>query len=77
MTTLKLTKIPKLNLLVIKQTGGKFFLTSQDSIIIDEAGLLELLKSLAYNDMIDTKHLIDELDFVLEDMYRSSNNDAV
>lgn len=74
---LKLTKIPNLNTIVIKQSGGKFFLTSRDSIVISEEGLLELLKELAFNKMLNTQHFIDELDFILEEEYRRKLNEPL
>lgn len=45
--TLHLTRLPNLNdTIVIKQTGGRFFISSQDSIVIDKAGLLRLITEL-------------------------------
>lgn len=44
--TVKLTKIPQLNSIVIKQEGGHFFISAPNSIIIDREGFLQLIKAL-------------------------------
>lgn len=62
MVILKLTKIPKLNLLIIKQAGGKFFLASQDSIIIDEEGIYTLLETLLDNNMLNAE-IVEDIGF--------------
>ncbi len=46
MTLLKLTQIPSLNSIVIKQEGGHFFIAAKDSFIIDKAGFLQLVEEL-------------------------------
>lgn len=47
MVRLSLTRLPLLNdTIVIKQSEGRFFLASQDSIVIDKAGLLQLVVEL-------------------------------
>lgn len=44
---LKLTRLPLLNdTIVIKQSGGHYFIAAPDSIIIDKAGLLRLIEEL-------------------------------
>ncbi len=63
MITLKLTYLPHLKQIVIKQAGGTFFIASKDSIVIDEAGFLEILENLMLLDMIDkdkVKELVNE-----------------
>ena len=42
MTLLKLTQIPHLNIVVIKQESGRFFVAAPDSFIIDKDGFLTL-----------------------------------
>jgi hypothetical protein len=42
---------------VIKQTGGHFFIAAQDSIIIDKAGYLQLLVYLLKIGFIDSEDL--------------------
>lgn len=54
---LKITKIPKMNILVIKQEGGKFFIATRDSIVIDIFGLSSLLKFMIFNGLISPKVL--------------------
>lgn len=46
MTLLKLTRIPHLNTIVIKQEGGHYFIAAPDSFIIDKEGYLRLTKEL-------------------------------
>lgn len=53
---LKLTKIPP-NSIVIKQSGGKFFIAAPDSIIIDKAGLTRLIEELVMKEFLDTYDL--------------------
>jgi len=55
--TISLTKIPSTDTIVIKQSGGHYFITSQDSIIIDKAGLLRLVLELGKVGFLDTKDL--------------------
>lgn len=47
MTKVEITKIPLLNSVVIKQTGGHAFIAAKDSFIIDKEGLLRLIEELA------------------------------
>lgn len=62
MTTLKITKLQNLNLLVIKQSDGNFFITAKDSIIIDIEGVYKLLNNLLYTNMIDAEIVKEILD---------------
>lgn len=64
---LSVTKIPHLNTIVIRQRGKNFFISAQDSIVIDIPGLAFIIKFLVMNDIISYRILegiIDE--------YRSS-----
>jgi hypothetical protein len=63
MQKLTITRIPRFNTIVIKQEGGKLFLASKDSIIIDISGLAIILKFLVMNKIMSPKVLegiIDE-----------------
>lgn len=64
---LKVTRIPFLNTIVIKQTGGKFFVSTTDSIVIDIPGLAFILKFLVMNGIVSHRVLEGILD-----EYRSS-----
>ena len=60
MTTPKLRvfRIPNMNIIVIKQTeGGKFFVSTKDSIVIDIFGLSSILKFLLFSGMISKRVL--------------------
>jgi hypothetical protein len=46
MTVLKITRIPQLNSIVLKQEGGRFFIATPNSFIIDRDGLLRLVVEL-------------------------------
>lgn len=63
--TLKLTRLPLLNnSIVIKQSGGHFFIAAENSFIIDKAGLLQLLVELGKIDFIepyDLENISDEI----------------
>jgi hypothetical protein len=57
-TQLKITRLPKLNLLVIKQTDEKgFFISTPNSIIISVSSLAFILKFLVTNDIMSFKVL--------------------
>ena len=56
-TKLKIFKIPNMNTIVIKQTGGKFFVSTNDSIVIDLFGLSSILKYLLVSETISPKLL--------------------
>lgn len=45
-TLIELTKLPLLDSVVIKQSGGRLFLSAIDSIIIDRLGLINLIRAL-------------------------------
>jgi len=67
--TLTVTKLPRLNTLVIRKSGNDFFISTQNSIVIDIPGLAFLIKFLVMNDIISYRILegiIDE--------YRSSRD---
>lgn len=61
------TRIPYLNTLVIRQRGRKFFISTQDSVVIDIPGLSFLLKFLVMNNLFSYRILEGILD-----EYRSS-----
>ena len=67
MQKLTITRIPKINTIVIKQEGGKFFLASPNSIIIDIVGLSYILKFLVTNNIMSVK----VLEGVLSEYYSS------
>lgn len=69
---LSVTKIPKLNTLVIKQRGGNFFIASQDAIVIEIGMLSQLLKFMLNNGILSHK----VLEGVLEE-YHSYGKDLV
>lgn len=52
---LKVFKIPNMNVIVIKQTGGKFFVSTNDSIVIDIFGLSSILKFLLFSGIISPR----------------------
>lgn len=55
---LRVFKIPHMNVIVIKQTGGSnFFVSTKDSIVIDIFGLSSILKFLLFSKMISPKVL--------------------
>lgn len=58
MTLLKLTKIPQLNSIVIKQEGGHFFIAAPNSFIIDKDGYLRLVKELLEIGFISEEDLL-------------------
>lgn len=62
---IKVTRLPKLNTLVIKQTGGKFFIAAPDSFIIDISGLAMLLKYLVLGGFVSHK----VLEGIIEEYY--------
>jgi hypothetical protein len=61
-TTLKITKLPFIDTIIIKQRGRRFFLSTRDSIVIDTEGLELILRFLVMNDMLDHKVLERILD---------------
>lgn len=54
---LKIFKIPWMNTIVIKQTEGRFFISTKDSIVIDIIGLSAILKFLLFTNMLSPKVL--------------------
>lgn len=54
---LKVFKIPHMNTIVIKQSGGNFFVATKDSIVIDIFGLSSILKFLLLSGMLSPKVL--------------------
>jgi hypothetical protein len=46
-----------MNTIVIKQSGGNFFVATRDSIVIDIFGLSSILKFLLFSNMISPKVL--------------------
>lgn len=68
---LTVTRIPFLNTLVIKQKGRKFFISTQDSVVIDVPGLSFLLKFLVMNNLFSYRILEGILD-----EYRSSREEV-
>lgn len=63
---LRITKIPHMNTIVIKQEeGGRFFISTRDSIVIDIFGLSSILKFLVFNEIISPK----VLEGILEEYY--------
>lgn len=54
---LKVTRIPYLNTIVIKQVGGRFFVSTQDSVVIDVPGLSFLIKFLVMSDILSYRVL--------------------
>ena len=57
MTVVKITQIPQLNSVVIKQEGGNFFIATKDSIIIDKDGFIRLIKELTSMKFISSEDL--------------------
>jgi hypothetical protein len=49
---LTITKIPHLNIMVIKQKGVNFFISAPDSFLIDKTGFLELIRGAMNIDFI-------------------------
>lgn len=54
---LTLTKIPNLNILVVKQRGIHYFVAAPDSIVIDKEGFLNLIRGAMNIDFITPKEL--------------------
>lgn len=67
-TRLTVTKIPHLNTIVIKQKGGKFFISTRDSVVIDIVGLSFIIKFLVMNNIVSYRVLEGILD-----EYKSAN----
>jgi hypothetical protein len=66
MSKLKVTKIPNLNTIVIRQEEDRdFFITSSDSIVISVSSLMFILHFLVMNGYISQK----TLEGILEEYY--------
>lgn len=59
MAEVKITQLPLLNSVVIKQQGVHFFISAPNSLIIDRDGLLRLIEELVLMGFIDVWHLTD------------------
>ena len=68
----RVTRLPKLNTLVIKQYGGRFFISAQDSIVIDISGLSMLLKFLVFGNFLSYR----VLEGILDEYYREKGRDV-
>lgn len=65
-----ITRIPYMNILVIKKKGdGNFFVSTRDSIVIDIPGLAFIIKFLVMNRILNVKIL----EGIVED-YRDANS---
>lgn len=67
----QLTQIPQLNSIVIRQSGGHFFIAAQDSIIIDRAGLIQLILELVKVGFIEYA----DLEAIAEELYYGKDED--
>jgi hypothetical protein len=65
--SLTVTRIPKLNTIVLKQRNGNFFVSTKDSFIIDIQGLSFLIKFLVHNNILS--HRV--LEGILDEYYSS------
>lgn len=54
---LRVFRIPNMNIIVIKQIEGNFFISTKDSIVIDVFGLSSILKFLLFSGMISERVL--------------------
>jgi hypothetical protein len=61
-SSLKITRLPHIDTIVIKQRGRRFFISTKDSIVIDSNGLEIIIRFLVMNNMIDHKILERILD---------------
>lgn len=62
---LKLTRLPNLNdTIVIRQSGGHYFIAAPDSIVIDKSGLLRLILELGKVGYLEDNELEAIADFV-------------
>lgn len=50
---IKITNIPKLNTIVIRQYGMHFFIAARDSIVIDYTGMYNIISYLVNNSILD------------------------
>ena len=56
-TKLRIFKIPHMNTIVIKQSGGHYFVATKDSIVIDLFGLSSILKYLLVSEIMSPRVL--------------------
>ena len=71
LSRLTVTRIPHLNIIVIKQLGKAFFISTKDSIVIDVIGLMFILKFLLFNGIISARAfrgLLEEYDDLGKDV---------
>ena len=61
-TLIKVSKLPHLNSVVIKQSGGHFFIAAPNSFIIDKPGFLEIVNAMLRIDFIGKEDLLKILD---------------
>lgn len=73
MATLKITQIPQLNNVVIRQEGGHFFIAAPNTFIIDKNGLLILIAELIKLGFIDVPDLMAASFKARKDMEESEN----
>ena len=57
-TLLKITKLPLLNSIVIKQSGGHLFISAPNSFLIDKNGFLEMVSAFVKVGFIDKDDLL-------------------
>ena len=71
MPSLYLTKLPLLDSIVIRQGDGHYFISTTNSIIIDKAGIVGLIKALISVDFID----VTVLDGIVSEFIERSNSE--
>jgi len=54
---LQVSKIDKLNTIILKQTERGFFISTKDSFVIDIAGLSQIIKFLVFTGMLSPRVL--------------------
>lgn len=73
---LKLTRLPLLNdAIVIRQSGGHYFIAAPDSIIIDKAGLLRLIEELCRVQYITLTNMREMIDRLIQEEEDGSNKE--
>lgn len=60
--SLRITKLPHLNTVVMRQRGKNFFIATKDSIVIDIGGLTKIIEFLVMSGMLDHTELERILD---------------
>lgn len=76
MTVLKITRIPQLNSVVIKQEGGRFFISTPNSFIIDKPGFLTLIYELAMLEFVGEKELMDIVNEIRKEQDENEENSS-